>query len=472
MLTKTDFIEYLDCPMHLWARKNDSVEIEPSLFDQHLMNQGWEIETLARDFLSLHLKGKGELEFEVTCLDGEYQARLDARLRVPGEDLIDIYEIKSSTSVKKEHLYDVTFQRLVCESTTPVRDVYLVYVNGEYQHGVELDLEDFFTIENLNEQIEEKREEVIQERENALAVIKHSAAAGITTCYHPRSCPCPTLCHGELPEYSIYNLPRLGARRAQDLQSQGVASIQEIAADYDLTEKQQLQLLAVKSGGPVIDKMAIQAELESLEYPLYFLDYETYSPGVPLYMGYKPYQHIVFQYSLHVLGQDGALDHHELLMTGEEDPGLTLVPHLLEHIGRKGSVLVWNKSFEMSKNRSMAELYPEFESGLLGINERVYDLMEIFSRGLWVEADFQGSASLKQVLPVIVPELENAYADLEISGGDQAMLVWADLQAGKVPEEQIPGIRENLLAYCKLDTLAMVRIWEKLVERSLRDRPE
>jgi hypothetical protein len=160
----------------------------------------------------------------------------------------------------------------------------------------------------------------------------------------------------------------------------------------------------------------------------------------------------------------GELVQHELLITGKEDPGPKLAPHLLERIGDRGSVLVWNKPFEMGKNKDMAERYPEYRDDLIAINKRVYDLMEIFRDGHYVHPDFNGSASLKAVLPVLVPEFENAYEELPISGGDQAMLVWKDIYNGKIPEEELPQVREDLLVYCRLDTLAMVRIWERLKE--------
>jgi hypothetical protein len=119
----------------------------------------------------------------------------------------------------------------------------------------------------------------------------------------------------------------------------------------------------------------------------------------------------------------------------------------------------------------MAERYPTYSAGLLNVNERVYDLMEFFSRGYYVHQDFRGSASLKAVLPVLVPEFEDAYEKLPISGGEQAMLVWKEIYDGKIPEDELPQIREDLLAYCRLDTLAMVRIWERL-RSSLREGPE
>jgi hypothetical protein len=465
MLTKTDFLTYLDTPLHLWAMVNDKIEKGPSAFDQHLMAQGLEVEEMALAYLrDEYLKGKGEISIQQTYQDGPYQVRVDGLLSDPTEDVYDIYEVKSSTSIKKEHYYDVAFQRLVLEASLKVRDVYLVYVNKDYLHGEELVLDDFFVIENLNEEIEERREEVLWERENALKVVESRSSAGIIPCNHPGSCPSPALCFGDLPDYPIYNLPRLSPAKKKELRAEGVFSIKELPADYELSGKQELHRQSVLAGQPIFDKRAIQRELESLEFPLYFMDYETYATAFPLYPGYKPYQHVVFQYSLHIIDHDGKLKHHELLLTGEEDPGPSLAPDLLEKIGKSGSVLVWNKSFEMGKTAEMAERYPIYREGLIQINERIYDLMEIFSRGYYVDPGFKGSASLKAVLPVFLPEFENAYEKLTISGGTQALLTWGEIYKGKIPEDQLLQVKKDMLAYCELDTLAMVEIWGRLRE--------
>ena len=150
MLTKTDFLTYLTSPMHLWASKNDQIERGPSAFDQHLMDQGHVVEELALTYLrDRYLMGKGEVSTQGTYEDGPFQVRVDAVLSDPAGEWVDIYEVKSATSIKKKNYYDVAFQRLVLEASIPVRDVYLVYVNKEYLQGDELILEDFFTIEKL-----------------------------------------------------------------------------------------------------------------------------------------------------------------------------------------------------------------------------------------------------------------------------------------------------------------------------------
>lgn len=219
----------------------------------------------------------------------------------------------------------------------------------------------------------------------------------------------------------------------------------------------------MKSGEPLINKGQITRELQNLEYPLSFLDYETYGAAVPLFDGYEPHKHIVFQYSLHVLdAPDSEPRHLEYLIIDNEDPSPALLDQLVMHLPDQGSVIVWNKSFEMTKNREMAERYPEYREFIEDLNARVYDLMEIFSKGLYIHPDFHGSASIKKVLPVIVPDLEQGYSGLQISNGEGAMLAWYEIISGVIPNIDIEQIRQDLLAYCKLDTLAMVKIYEVL----------
>jgi hypothetical protein len=195
----------------------------------------------------------------------------------------------------------------------------------------------------------------------------------------------------------------------------------------------------------------------SLEYPLYFLDYETFNPAIPLFDGYSPFDHITFQYSLHILSKDGDLEHFEYLHTEKTDP----IPHLLnslrEHIKDEGSVVVWNKGFEGGRNKRMGNLYPKYEDFCKGMNDRLFDLMDVFRENLYDDPKFKGSYSIKSVLPVLVPEL--SYESLDIRNGAMAMASWYDFV---FKDEKDERVIDDLLKYCKLDTLAMIRVFEEL----------
>ena len=466
MITKTDYLSFLDTPMHLWAVQHGRIEVGPSPYEQHLMQQGYEIEILARQFLKdWTLQGSGaELSPEETFQDGDFQARVDLAARYPPENLLDIYEIKSASSIQKEHLYDVAFQRLVCEASEKVRDVYLVHVNKEYTRGGgELDLQDMFEVVNLNDEVESLREEVQRTRDLALQTAKMEDPESIPTCLKPKTCPCPSLCHPDLPERSIFEVPRLHKNKTLELRSIGVITIPDIPDDFQLSDLQSQHVKTVKTGQALINKQAILDELSRLEYPLNFLDYETYNPGKPIFPGYKPHQHVVYQYSLHVLKDpEGELEHYESLQADKEDPGFKLAENLSGHMPARGSVIVWNRSFEAGRNQEMAERYPPFRDRLLDINDRIFDLMDIFKKGYYIHPDFRGSASIKNVLPVLVPDFAGRYAELPISNGEEAMLAWGELQTGELSPDQEEQIRCSLLKYCELDTLAMVKIWEKL----------
>jgi hypothetical protein len=236
--------------------------------------------------------------------------------------------------------------------------------------------------------------------------------------------------------------------------------------DFELTENQKNQVLAAKLGQPIIHDGEIKNELAKLKFPLYFLDYETISTAIPMFDGTKPYQQVCFQYSLHVLNkpEDGEEEmiHREFLAKEEDgNPVPKLLKQLAEDIGPTGNVIVWNQSFEMSRNKEMGEMYPEYKKFLLDVNERVYDLMEIFSKQLHVHPEFLGKTSIKYVLPVLVPEL--SYKNLEIQNGGMACLRWYEMVAKEMPKEDAEAIYKNLLIYCGLDTLALYKIYEHLI---------
>jgi len=469
MLTKTDFMVYLDAPMHLWALKNQQLEIsEPKPYDQYLMEQGIRIEAIAEAYLQGIIKtryNQPEVMLQKTLTDGTFEARVDMVVYDREAKACDLYEIKSSTSVSKKHLVDVAFQRLVSGASLQVRDVYIVHLDKEYRKTGGLDIDRLFVMENVTTAVTELLGEIKTAREQAWWVANKPTPTQVPTCQAPKTCPCPALCHPDLPEYSIYDLTRLNRNKTEELAAQGIHSIVDLPATYLLSALQQRQAQAVKAGTPLIDRQGIRAALNDLRYPLHFLDFETCNPGIPLWDGYRPYQHIVFQYSLHTItGPDGEISHSEYLGTGPNDPVPELLAHLASQIGEEGSVIVWNQAFEASRMREMAQGYPVYSVFLGGINARIHDLMQVFKRGDYLHPDFHGSYSLKAVLPVLVPDFEDAYTDLPISKGDEAMLAWLSIISGEHSLEEIEALQSALLRYCALDSLAMVEIWKVLMK--------
>ena len=277
-------------------------------------------------------------------------------------------------------------------------------------------------------------------------------------------CPTFTYFNPDIPEYSIYNLTRVSEKKVNSLVDMDVFELKDIPEDFKLTEKQQNQVTAHLVKEALVDKERIQEELEKLKFPLYFLDYETVSTAIPIFENTWPYQQVAFQYSLHVQDAPDTKPRHFEYLAQKKDghpiPGL--LSQMKSDIGPIGSVIVWNKGFEMARNKEMAKDYPEYKDFLLGVNERVYDLMEIFSTQLHVHPDYHGSVSIKYVLPVLAPEL--SYKNLEdIQNGGIATLRWYESVAKDMTEAKRQEIYKNLIVYCELDTFAMYRIYQYLI---------
>jgi len=228
-----------------------------------------------------------------------------------------------------------------------------------------------------------------------------------------------------------------------------------------MTPNQASAVQNYKSGETHIHVKAIKEFCESLSYPLYHLDFETYQQAVPLYKGISPYQQIPFQYSLHVEHSDGILEHHEFLADVGVDPRRAIAAQLVKDIPLHVNTLAYNMSFEKGVIRRLAEQFEDLSEHLMNIHDNMKDLMIPFQKKHFVTPSMQGSYSIKYILPALVPEFEKAYKELEgIQNGSQAMNAFATLHVKSLDEQK--EIRKQLLAYCELDTLAMVRILEKL----------
>lgn len=473
-LTKSLFLGYLESPLHMWLSvHSDTPPKPPSLYDQHTMKQGYSVERLAKEFLQRKVATQypigTTLTFEATLTDGNYESRIDALVHDTVNNTYDLYEIKSSTTIHTEHKYDVTFQYLVGKATLPVNKVYLVRVNSDYQRAGEIDINELFIVEDMTDHIAKKEDEVYQLRSEAWGVMRLEHEPSDEHCFNPGTCIYPDHCFPNLSDGSIYELGRASKKQYGELIDMGVELVKDIPDTFTSNYKQRLQIQSARQNQPIIDHEAIAEELSQLEYPIYFLDYETYGEALPMYDGYKPYQQAVTQFSIHMarhLDSDD-FEHYECLATEAGDPARHLATELCKVIGETGSVIVWNKGFECGRNDELAVLCPDLDPRLKSINERVYDLMDIFKDGLYVDHQFHGSASIKKVLPVLCPEL--SYKELEIGEGTKAMLAWYEMVHGNLSIEEKEQIKQNLLTYCKLDTWAMVEIWRNLTSLSRRN---
>lgn len=378
----------------------------------------------------------------------------------------NICEVKNSTKPKKIHYFDLAFQKICLEKAgLKVGDLKLIHVNNNYIKDGEIEPGELLKSKDVSTkalQAEEEAREIIRQAFDLLKQEKEPEVRILRQCRNPYECDFVDYCLGEVDADSIYAIASaLGVKKLKELLDGEVFKVQDIPDEMLDKKKLLLHKGLVKNDGVHKEKENIKNELSKLEYPFYFLDYETFSPAIPMFDGYRPYQRIVFQYSLHIQRESGGeLDHHEFLAKELKDPTRELSRSLQEKIDKKGSFVVWFADFEKGCNREMGERYPEFKEFYQNINDRIYDLMDVFKNGYYAHKEFRASASLKNVLPVMAPEL--SYKDLDIQEGGSASNRWAKMIQSDTSGEEREKIYQDLLKYCRLDTLAMVRILEEL----------
>lgn len=490
-ISKTDFILYRECAKNAWLRihKRDIFDAnKPTEFELALMETGNDVEIEARKLFvdGVLVENRDEIGQEETRklidekastifqpvfeLDG-FLAACDI-LRYDKElDGYIITEIKATSSKKADpHLYDIAFQVVLLRKVgLNIVRANLMYLNKDYVRDGELILAELFKIEDVTEDVNNLVSDVEVEMETAKKYLNEtSEPSGECTCvFKGRSRHCSTFVYNnpKVPEYSVHHISRIGLskKKLTDLIDSGVYSIDDIEPDFKLTDIQRNQVDVHQSGEPMISKGEIARELNNLVFPLYFLDYETYPCAIPRFDGFSPYNQIPFQYSLHILATpDGELEHREFIHTDMDNPSPNLARALKEVIGTSGSVLVWNKSFELGINEQLAVRLPEFREMMDNIKERVYDLEDIFKQQLHVHPKFKGRTSIKFVLPTLAPEL--SYKDLEIQEGGAASTSWNEIVTPGILDEKKTRLTEALKKYCALDTYAMYAIWKNLHE--------
>jgi len=371
----------------------------------------------------------------------------------------NIIEVKSAKEAKESHIIDVAFQKHVLEaSDLIVQDTFVMHVNGEMEYP---DLSSLFTLEEVTEEVKLQRETVEKLLLELKPVLKEKTAPDVligSHCLKPSECHFKGHCWAEVPAHSIFTIPRLSADKKNALVEDGLLCIDDLPLDYKLTPSQKKYVDSVREKQSFVESDKIREALSELSYPLYFFDFETDSPAIPMIEGCKPYERFPFQYSCHVLHKDGSLDHVEYLHLESSDPRPHLVDALLEHLGNGGTIVAYSASFEKGVLSDLAKVFPVHASYLLTLVERIWDQLKLLSK-YYVHPDFLGSYSIKNVLPVLVPGL--SYDDLEIKNGSEAQAIWYRM-INTSDEAERALLEGDLRKYCERDTFAMVQIHQML----------
>jgi hypothetical protein len=488
VLSKSKFLEGLQCPKLLWYEYNRKKDLPPidaatqAIFDEgnrvgayarKLFPDGIKIE---RDFdpRRQSLKSLAALKLRQPLFEAGFvydRAYALADILVPVEsDAWDLIEVKSSTQVKEDHYADAAFQKYTYEGAgLLVRKCYIMYLNNTYVKKGEVEPQKLFNKTNITEEAAFRQKLIQKEIEALLKVIASPEMPDIKVgphCGSPRDCPLEDICWSFLPDKdNIFILYRAGKLR-YELLDRGILSLADVPAG-ELDLKQTLQVKSHATGEPHVNRELLKDFLAKITYPVYYLDFETISPAIPIYDDSRPYQEIPFQYSLDVVEKEGAEPvHYEYLAPGDIDPRPEVLRLLKEQLGESGSIIAYSANFEMKVIKNAAEVYRDYAPWAEKVNARFVDLLEPFKNFFYYHPGQAGSASLKKVLPAITG---SSYSGLEINNGQLAAAEYYRVTFNDVAEKDRQAVRAALLTYCDLDTRGMIEVLKEL-DKAGRDK--
>lgn len=477
-LSKSDYMMAYDCVKALWLKKNRKDLIEPvDNKQQAVFDTGNEVQEVARQYfkdgimvdaepwdvikgskLTKDLSTKHDVLFEAFAkLPWGAFCRIDV-MKKNGKAW-DLIEIKGSTSIKNEHINDLAFQYYVFENAGyPIKDCYVLYLNKDYVRGKKLNIKKLFKLEKVTSEVVGKYNEVEELAPRFFDIQKLKKEPQESLSKDCKCCQFFEYCGKDLPKYSIFDILR-NPKADEVYKKRGTPEIKEDILEY-CSDTATIDILSYLNNIEHINKDKIKEFLSSLEYPLYYLDYETLNPAIPMFEDSSPYNQIPFQFSLHIQEEKGGeLKHIGFLHKDKTDPRRELAEYLVKNCGKKGSVIVYNESFEKSRNSELAELFPDLRDDLLAINKRAVDLLIPFRQRALYSPKQQSSASIKAVLPAFT---DLSYEKMEVKNGGEAMDRYLAFMKGLLTEEEEKTLFDGLEKYCTQDTYAMVLLVDVL----------
>jgi len=492
-LTKSRYVNGLQCSKWLWLSFNKPEELpEVDKETQHRFDEGHRIGELAKTLFPDGIEVKEQLDsikndkesrellnerkplFEAGFIhkDGKCYARADILVPVNKNEW-DLYEVKSSSEVKKEYSWDVSFQKYVYESAgLKIRNCFVVHLNSEYVRKGDVEVKELFVVAQIDNEVNEEIDKVESNIKKLLGIASMKE--------------CPQFkkgedCHNddfkvhdndqfwkEHPECDILDL-YYGGKKAIEMFNAGFLSIKDMCEEHFTTrpqkKQQKIQHKVTCTQKYHCDKDELKKFIKSLKYPLYFMDFETYATAIPLYDNLKPYQAIPFQFSVHVIKKEGDKPiHYSFIASGKDDSRPAFAEELKKALGKEGTILAYYQSFEKSRLKDLAEFFPEYAKWVESVLGRMIDIYDPFKNFAYYHPSQKGSASLKKVLPALTGK---GYDNMDIGNGTEASLSYLFITHGsydgkKATPEEVKKIRDDLETYCGQDTEGMIWILDKL----------
>jgi predicted RecB family nuclease len=485
MLSKSRFMAGLQCHLRLWYEcYNREFASDVSPVQQAVFDAGHEVGRLAtqlypdgvlieedhlhhEDAVENTLKAMGNPNvaaiYEAGFIHDGVRIRVDVLERV-GDGRWNLIEVKSATSAKDIYLPDVAVQYHVLQGLgLDIDRVYLMHLNNRYVYdGKKIEIEKLFSRTDLTKKAITYQNQVPSRLTIFNDMLAQPEAPDIKPdrhCSIPYECGFWEHCTREMPEHWVMTLTGISQKKMDELEAQGIREIKDIPASFSLSNLQDRIRNCVINNQAYVSPDLMEA-LKDMVSPIHFLDFETLFRAIPRYAGTRPYQSIPFQWSDHILFEDGGIEHREYLCQEDKDPRKELTLTLLDALGSKGSIVTYT-NYEEGVIKGLTYYIPEYRDQLLALLGRIKDLHKIISKNYY-HPKFHGSYSIKSVLPALLPDM--SYKNLKIQEGQLAGLEYERMIESSTPVEEKEKIKDALLTYCGHDTLAMLKIREELIK--------
>lgn len=490
-LSKSKILAFRQCPKRLWLEVKKPELLKVSAATSAKFNVGFKVGAIAQSLYDPENKGtlidikkegfsqalarsQSLVDSDAPIFEAGFSANgvlafADVMLptEVDGKRLWDMVEVKSSASVKGYHRDDIAIQSYVAQlSGFKLNSVSIAHIDSNWVYPGDEQYNGLLKANDLTTQALSRSDEVklwVEQAQQVLAGDEPDIDVG-DQCSKPFECGFYAHCTRDQvkPEYPLTWLPRLSSKKMKALTVQGINDLRDVP--NGMLNKTQLRVKKhTLSKQTFFDQMSAQNALSKFDLPAYFLDFETIMFAVPIWKGTRPYQQIPFQFSLHALNQKNELNHIEFLDLSGNDPSMSFAETLIASCGKHGPVFVYNAGFENSRIRELAKRFPVLSADLLAITKRVVDLWPI-AKNYYYHPSQHGSWSIKKVLPAFVPELN--YANLQgVQDGGMAMNAFLEAIHSSTSTARKSEIEQQLLEYCKLDTYAMVKLWQEFSGR-------
>ena len=487
MLSKSRYISGQQCNKLLWfksIRKPPPEEMDEATKDR--LKAGDDVGDLAKELFPggteiEYLPDNPEKMVEDTNMAIEkgapiYEATffidnnlIRADLMNQTKDGWDLYEVKSSSKLKPYHIEDASFQWYVLSQIEGLKmnNAYVITINSRYVKDGDIDQDKLFTKNNITKEVNDNLAIVPNEINKMQGMIERDVEPNTPIgphCSKPHFCQYKKLCWEDVKDNSVLNLYRMRAKQKFDLFDNQFKTFDEIPDGTKLSDIQQKQITSYLKNKSFIDKNGVKEFIDSIEYPISYFDFETFQDAVPRFDNQRPYMQMPFQFSLHIQNEPlGKLEHFEWIGDHKDDPRKEIAEKMLEWIPLTGTIIAYNQSFEMNCIKELARYNVSLSDQLLALNKRFTDLIIPFRQGHYYDPEFKGSFSIKKVLPALCPNDSSLnYDSLNITNGGEASLAYKKFH--ELNDEEIETHRNDLFAYCELDTLGMVKILEKLIK--------